>query len=442
MTLRLPRLTPTRPSLVDRGRQAWAAAATATRIAAMWCYRMGPSQLIALWARRRIARGETIWLDGLALGGANAQTGPDTPRAHLAPNRPQARKKSPVMKLAAYPKPEYPFAYQRPPESGNVTNGLGEARPRRARTVFHSSDFQIPLSGLEHWYRVHASAAELNTFFRHSWHTRRADGPVSRTQWLARDPAEAAARVKNEARALGAGVVGITGIEDSDCHESYDNAYPTAISIALPMAREEVLHGPTKRSGVATLEGYIDVARIATALAERIRALGWEASACIDMNTSKILHVPIAVRAGLGQLGKHGSLITREHGSNVRLSTVLTTMPLAHDEPRDLGVDDFCQKCRVCLDNCPPGAIFPDKQLVRGQRKWYVDFDKCIPYFVHNHSCGICIQACPWSEPGRGALISAKTLERRRARAATKPESSPGRVVVPGEGFEPPTDRV
>jgi hypothetical protein len=47
-----------------------------------------------------------------------------------------------------------------------------------------------------------------------------------------------------------------------------------------------------------------------------------------------------------------------------------------------------------------------------------VDFDKCIPYFVKTCGCAICIEVCPWSEPGRGPAISARVLELRERRAA------------------------
>jgi NAD-dependent dihydropyrimidine dehydrogenase PreA subunit len=45
--------------------------------------------------------------------------------------------------------------------------------------------------------------------------------------------------------------------------------------------------------------------------------------------------------------------------------------------------------------------------------KWYVDFDRCIPYFVKTFGCGICIQVCPWSVPGRGPSLSTKLLAKR-----------------------------
>jgi epoxyqueuosine reductase QueG len=100
-------------------------------------------------------------------------------------------------------------------------------------------------------------------------------------------------------------------------------------------------------------------------------------------------------------------------GANFRLATVLTDLPLAVAEPLDIGVDDLCLGCRRCTIDCPPQAISDSKQLVRGVQKWYVDFDRCIPYFVKTSGCGICIQVCPWSLPGRGPGLSAKLLAKR-----------------------------
>ncbi|GMR23694.1 MAG: hypothetical protein BMS9Abin37_2151 [Acidobacteriota bacterium] len=60
-----------------------------------------------------------------------------------------------------------------------------------------------------------------------------------------------------------------------------------------------------------------------------------------------------------------------------------------------------------------PDAIFDDRQLVRGVEKWYVDFDKCIPYFTMTEGCGICVEVCPWSEPGRGVVLSETLLAKR-----------------------------
>ncbi len=90
--------------------------------------------------------------------------------------------------------------------------------------------------------------------------------------------------------------------------------------------------------------------------------------------------IPAAIAAGLGELGKHGSMINRTHGASFRLSAVSTDLPLIADEPDVFGADDFCHNLeqKLCADACPPDAIAEQKQLVRGDEKWFVDFDRCI----------------------------------------------------------------
>jgi len=148
-------------------------------------------------------------------------------------------------------------------------------------------------------------------------------------------------------------------------------------------------------------------------LAAHIRSLGWPAAAYASGSGNDVLHIPLAINAGLGQLGKHGSIISTEYGSNFRISVVLTDLPLALDAPVDIAVDDLCLRCQRCVDDCPPDAIFNQQKMVRGVTKWYVDFDKCTPYFSKTYGCAICIEVCPWSEPGRGPIIAQKLLAKR-----------------------------
>ena len=70
----------------------------------------------------------------------------------------------------------------------------------------------------------------------------------------------------------------------------------------------------------------------------------------------------------------------------------------------------------VCINACPVSAITDDKQYVRGVEKWYVDFDKCIPYFNETHGCGICIAVCPWSPPDAAPRLAQKMLRRKQRR--------------------------
>ena len=113
--------------------------------------------------------------------------------------------------------------------------------------------------------------------------------------------------------------------------------YQYAICIGIPMRREEMQHVPHGRAGLEVQRVYGEVARVSIELAEHIRAMGWPAHAYGDPRSTGLLQIPLAIRAGLGQLGKHGSMISEEYGSNFRLSSVATDMPLTLDGPVDIG---------------------------------------------------------------------------------------------------------
>ena len=309
------------------------------------------------------------------------------------------------------------LAFRRPPRSGNAINGLGQAEVSLARPVFHSEGRgggRQPLEWavLDEFFNLMAGPRPLWQMLRTLWQRRRYAGPVSYPQQDVGPPDAAAGWVKAEALRLGAGVAGVATVEADALYEGYPAPpYRFAISLGRPMDRRQMANVPDGRAAAETMRGYRLVSRIAIDLAALIRARGWPAQAYAD--GEDILQIPLAIRAGLGQLGKHGSLISREFGSNLRLAAVLTDLPLACDGPVDLGVDDLCLRCRRCSDDCPPEAISDRKQLVRGVEKWYVDFDRCVPYFAVTEGCGICSQVCPWSTPGRGPGLMEALLAKR-----------------------------
>lgn len=135
-------------------------------------------------------------------------------------------------------------------------------------------------------------------------------------------------------------------------------------------------------------------------LAQYIRSLGYSARAHHFRNY-QILSVPLAVKAGLGELARCGFLLTKRFGNSLRLSTVTTDLPLITDQPIDIGVQDFCKRCKLCAKACPSKAIsFDDKVTVRGVLKWQIDPVKCYRYWSKaGTDCGICIASCPWSQP-------------------------------------------
>ena len=318
------------------------------------------------------------------------------------------------MKPKNPPPATYAFGYKQPPLSGNEINGLGVEEKRQARHVFHNATGEeLPWNALDEFFSQINIWGVVKHMLANVWQLRRQDGPVSQPRIQVDDQAAMATVIKSEAIRLGAGIVGITRVTDEALYEGYKAPYKYAISIGYPMDRAEMVHVPHEEAAVEVMRAYKEVSRIAIELGEYIRTLGWPAKAYGNPNSTDILHIPLAISAGLGQLGKHGSLISKEFGSNFRLAAVLTDLPMKIDQPVDLAVDDLCLACRRCVVDCPPSALSNEKQLVRGEMKWYVDFDKCIPYFVKTYGCAICIEVCPWSEPGRGPGLLEKLMARR-----------------------------
>jgi NAD-dependent dihydropyrimidine dehydrogenase PreA subunit len=324
------------------------------------------------------------------------------------------------MRLHSPPPPTYAFGYRSPPESGNAINGLGEAARTRARQVFHGSSGEpLAWKALDDFFSIINPWRVVRHVIFNTWQLRRSDGPVRACRREVPDPAAMSAQVKALARRLGASLVGVAEVTEEDLYVGREPGLRYAVCLGLAMDRDEMRFAPQPRAAAEVMRTYRSVAKVAIRLAEAIRAMGWPARAYGNPNSTDILMIPLAVRAGLGELGKHGSMIGVEHGSNFRLAAVLTDLPLALDRSVDAGVEDVCGVCRRCVDDCPPRAIFEQKQLVRGVWKWYVDFDKCIPYFVKTMGCAICIEVCPWSEPGRGPSLSARVLRLRRERGSS-----------------------
>ncbi len=229
-------------------------------------------------------------------------------------------------------------------------------------------------------------------------------------------PAEALAEIKRVGRFFGADMVGVTGFDErwmyvnkfsdmssterpNDIPDGLDNVIVTAQAMDYDLVRTV----PSALSGAATGLGYSHDALVVLSIAQYIRNLGYNAVA--SMNDSA-LAIPLAIKAGLGEYGRNGLLITPEFGPRVRLGKIFTDMPLDHDAPIQFGVKEMCEECNACAAGCPVKAIpfgkpsterFNQSNL-KGARKWSVDGEKCFSYWAaQNSDCSICIRVCPYN---------------------------------------------
>ena len=234
--------------------------------------------------------------------------------------------------------------------------------------------------------------------------------PVSETPVKAL-PKAFTKRIKGFARYLGADAVGTTRLNPAYIYShigrspgkwgasiSLNHTY--AIAICKEMDHRMIRHAPDVISSTETSRQYFEVGKIAMLVARYIHYLGYEARAHLDGNY-RVLCVPIAVDAGLGELGRMGLLMTSQFGPRVRLSIVTTNLPLVQDRPISFGVQDFCSFCRKCAVNCPSGAIATkDKGLFNGVEKWQSDQEACYRFWrVNGSDCSVCVNVCPYSHP-------------------------------------------
>jgi len=110
---------------------------------------------------------------------------------------------------------------------------------------------------------------------------------------------------------------------------------------------------------------------------------------------------PIAVDAGLGEIGRLGLLINPKYGSRLRLSVVTTDLPLMHDSPVHFGVQHFCRICKKCADCCPSKSIDAGpRRVINGAERWQINRDTCYRFWRQRSSdCAICMRVCPYSHP-------------------------------------------
>lgn len=307
-----------------------------------------------------------------------------------------------------------------PERSGNSINGLGEATVRQPTPIYWHNPRELDWGELQTWMLRKTSEEVPET--RALDHNLGGRGSKVRTPVAAEkaegDPDSFTDAAKSFALAHEADQVAVTRMRREWFFEGMEEDLPWIVVMAVRMDHADLAAAPEPPSVIEVMRAYNRGTRAARALADWIRGQGYRAEPHGGPTAGPLTLIPPALEAGLGELGKHGSVINREFGASFRLAGVLTDMPLLADAPDSFGVDAFCMNCRVCENACPPDAIAPAKQTVRGVEKWYVDFDKCVPFFNQTFGCGICIAVCPWSRPEVGPRLLQKMLRRLDSRGS------------------------
>ena len=179
-----------------------------------------------------------------------------------------------------------------------------------------------------------------------------------------------------------------------------------AISIAIPLSQtiiETIDKAPSKlyKHHYRQVNSLLDQMALAISLTlqeDGMQTLPIPASQIVDWSVPRgdIDHRRVAMKAGLGWIGRHGLLVTPEYGARQRLITILChekpELPPALLTTRELPKDG-CGKCRACISKCPGKAISdtPEQLNVKACHEVCADFSKRL---VGVRICGICIKQC------------------------------------------------
>lgn len=114
-------------------------------------------------------------------------------------------------------------------------------------------------------------------------------------------------------------------------------------------------------------------------------------------------HKTVAALAGLGWISKSSMLITREYGSAVRITSVLTDVPI---ETTSYEYKCLCGSCRICVDLCPGNAIKNNQWYAGIDREELVSISECRkvvidrgkPFGRDRTTCRICMAECPYTK--------------------------------------------
>jgi epoxyqueuosine reductase len=127
-----------------------------------------------------------------------------------------------------------------------------------------------------------------------------------------------------------------------------------------------------------------------------------EGKVCVDIQA--MMDKAWGARAGLGWIGKHTNLITKDFGSWVFLGELLLNIELDYD---DNPVEDQCGSCTMCIDACPTCAIVEPYVLNSNLCISHATIESRAPVIQENiaqhlegwlYGCDICQDVCPWNQ--------------------------------------------
>ncbi|HEY5839269.1 MAG TPA: tRNA epoxyqueuosine(34) reductase QueG [Pyrinomonadaceae bacterium] len=197
---------------------------------------------------------------------------------------------------------------------------------------------------------------------------------------------------------------------DPEQRTNLQKIFPEALSVVVVAMNYYTPHQHVEDGNVGRVSRYAWGDDYHDVVAERLRELrNWikqqwpeaEGKVCVDIQP--VMDKAWAVRAGLGWMGKHTNVITRDYGSWVFIGELLLNLELEYEEDQ---LADQCGSCTLCIDACPTSAIV---------EPYVVNANLCISHATIEsradtiradvaerldgwlYGCDVCQDVCPWN---------------------------------------------
>jgi len=286
-----------------------------------------------------------------------------------------------------------------------------------------------------------AKLDEHPTVIRHRERPRAVDPKALDAEWLR--------RICLDAGADDVGFVAIDRPEIDDQRSEILGAFPGTRTLVSFVCRlnPEPIRSPAR--SIANQEFHANYDHVNEVARRIVRVLGdaglpaMNPSAAFPMEMDRypgriwvVSHKPVAVAAGLGQMGLHRCVIHPTFGSFINLGTILVARDVsAQGAPVDYNP---CVECKLCVAACPVGAIGADghfafsacvthnyREFMNGFTDWVStiadskdgdDYRRRVPAsesasmwqslsFKANYKAAYCVAVCPAGEDVIGPFL-------------------------------------
>lgn len=224
---------------------------------------------------------------------------------------------------------------------------------------------------------------------------------------VAIEPMAATELVKKLAKHYGADLVGITEMKPEHYYsirgrrnygEKVTKHHKYGIILAMEMDMEMVNRAPKMSTLIESSNIYLKLGIVGMQLSVYLSKLGYDSRNHMDGNYL-VVAPRVAQDAGLGEMGRHGLLLTPEFGGRVRLGVVTTDLELVPDKVTPMNLGALCDVCGKCIRTCPGKAIPSQKEMIDGELRYQINQEKCYEKWRSlGTDCGICLSSCPVSQ--------------------------------------------